>query len=299
LVELVPKGIGAPPPEPILPTGPRKETTGEKGQSSSYENRDTLKNQPDEDVFDYHAASQPAIVDATTAAIMPVGKAGIYESLSPAPDGRHVLVQIVHKPYSYATTYDRFPKEVEAGTGRSLPRRHAYQPRRFRWPIAFLSTAFQRAARFSWRATDPATLVWAEALDSGDWNVSVPLRDKIMLLKAPFSASAIEIASIEQRQLPSGSEAAFRAEIANDSNSQMAIAEMGEVRYHQQPWSEAAEQLAKSKTTTPELLYMLSDSYFRLEKVAGADLAAEAAAAYGRKKPELIKQLNELLIRNG
>lgn len=121
MVELVPKGIGAPPPEPILPTGPRKETTGEKGQSSSYENRDTLKNQPDEDVFDYHAASQPAIVDATTAAIMPVGKAGIYESLSPAPDGRHVLVQIVHKPYSYATTYDRFPKEVEAWDGAEPP----------------------------------------------------------------------------------------------------------------------------------------------------------------------------------
>ena len=97
----------------------------------------------------------------------------------------------------------------------------------------------------------------------------------------------------------SGAENAFKAELANDPNSQMAIAEMGEIRYHQQRWPEAAEQLAKSKTATPELLYMLSDSYFHLGKVEDADLTAETAAAYARSKPDFIKQLNELLVRNG
>jgi dipeptidyl aminopeptidase/acylaminoacyl peptidase len=52
---------------------------------------------------------------------------------------------------------------------------------------------------FSWRATEPATLVWAEALDGGDWNVNVPARDKVMLLKAPFSSPAVEITRTEQR----------------------------------------------------------------------------------------------------
>ena len=96
-----------------------------------------------------------------------------------------------------------------------------------------------------------------------------------------------------------GAENEFKAELANDPNSQMAIAEMGEVRYHQQRWSEAAEQLAKSKTMTPELLYMLSDSYFHLGKVEDADLTAEAAAAYARNKPEFMPGLIELLARNG
>lgn len=105
------------------------------------------------------------------------------------------------------------------------------------------------------------------------------------------------ILALKQGDL-SGAENEFKAELANDPNSQMAIAEMGEIRYHQQRWSEAAEQLAKSKTATPELLYMLSDSYFHLGKVEDANLTAEAAAAYGRKKPELMKQLNELLVRN-
>ena len=96
-----------------------------------------------------------------------------------------------------------------------------------------------------------------------------------------------------------GAENEFKAELANDPNYQMAIAEMGEVRYHQQRWSEAAEQLAKSKSATPELLYMLSDSYFHLGKVEDADLAAEAAAAFARNKPEVLRDLIELVQRYG
>lgn len=94
-------------------------------------------------------------------------------------------------------------------------------------------------------------------------------------------------------------ETEFRTELANDPSYQLAIAEMGEVRYRQGQWSDAVEQLAKSRTMIPELLYMLCDSYFHLGKVEGADLNAETVAAYGRNNPELMKQLNQLLLRNG
>jgi tetratricopeptide (TPR) repeat protein len=97
----------------------------------------------------------------------------------------------------------------------------------------------------------------------------------------------------------SGAENQFKAELANDPNYQTAIAEMGEVRYHQERWSDAAEQLAKSRTMTPELLYMLCDSYFHMGKIVDADLTAETAAAYGRNNPELMKGLLDLLRRNG
>jgi dipeptidyl aminopeptidase/acylaminoacyl peptidase len=205
LVKLVPKGMGAPPPEPILPPGPSiQETTGEKGQSSTYENRDTLTNKHDEDVFDYYAASQLALVDtannAATSAITPIGKPANYESLDPAPDGRHILVTAIHKPYSYVTTYDRFPKEVEVWdvTQGSHVAAHtiASLPLADRVPIHGVPTG---PRDFSWRATDPATLVYAEALDGGDWNVNVPQRDKIMLLKSPFTSPAVEISRLQQR----------------------------------------------------------------------------------------------------
>lgn len=91
----------------------------------------------------------------------------------------------------------------------------------------------------------------------------------------------------------------FKAELANDPNYQTAIAEIGEVRYHQGRWSEAAEQLSKSRTMTPELLYMLCDSYFHIGKVSDAGLTAETAAAYGRNNSQLMKDLTDLLRRNG
>ena len=201
LVKLVPKGMGAPPPEPVMPMGPSiQETEGQKGESSTYENRDTLGNKHDEDLFDYFAATQLALVNAATAAITPVGKPANYESLDPAPDGHHILVTAIHKPYSYVTTYGRFPKEVEVWdvSESSHVRVHtiASLPLADRVPIDGVPVG---PRDFSWRATEPATLVWAEALDGGDWNVKVPNRDKIMLQKAPFSSPAVEITRTEQR----------------------------------------------------------------------------------------------------
>jgi dipeptidyl aminopeptidase/acylaminoacyl peptidase len=201
LVKLVPDGMGAPPPEPIVPIGPSiQETNGEKGQSSTYEVRDTLNNTHDEDLFDYYATTQLALVDAATSSVTPIGKPRNYESLDPAPDGRHILVTAIHKPYSYVTTYDRFPQEVEVWdvSDRAHITSHtiASLPLADRVPIAGVPLG---PRDFSWRATDAATLIWAEALDGGDWNVTVPDRDKIMLQKAPFTAPAVEIARTGQR----------------------------------------------------------------------------------------------------
>jgi tetratricopeptide (TPR) repeat protein len=94
-------------------------------------------------------------------------------------------------------------------------------------------------------------------------------------------------------------EAEFKAELANAPSYQLAIAEMGEVRYHQQRWQEAADYLARSKTVTPELIYMLCDAYFHLNHSADADLNAETAAVYGRHDPQFMRGLIDLLRRNG
>ncbi|MGB8031340.1 MAG: tetratricopeptide repeat protein [Terracidiphilus sp.] len=90
----------------------------------------------------------------------------------------------------------------------------------------------------------------------------------------------------------------FRTELTNDPNYQSAIAEMGEVRYHQERWQEAASYLDKSKTMTPELIYMLCDSYFHLNRPSDADLEAETAAVYGRNNPHFMQGLLDLLRRN-
>jgi dipeptidyl aminopeptidase/acylaminoacyl peptidase len=198
LVKLVPDGLGAPPPAPAVPPGPSvQETNGEKGQSSTYEARDTLKNAHDEDLFDYYGASQLALVDAASGTVVPIGKVGVYSDVSVAPDGDHLLVSTIHKPYSYLTAFDRFPFEVDVWDRKGVPTHHvASLPLADRVPVNGVPTG---PRDFDWRATEPATLVWAEALDRGDWNVKVPARDKVMMQKAPFQAAPVEIARTEQR----------------------------------------------------------------------------------------------------
>jgi dipeptidyl aminopeptidase/acylaminoacyl peptidase len=181
--------------------GPSIQETGSgQGESSTYETRDTLKDHHDEDLFDWYAASQVALVDATTLAVVRVGPAGNIAAVQPAPDGRHLLVVTLHKPYSYVTTHERFPREVQVwniskpAAARSTT--IASIPLADRVPVKGVPTG---PRGFAWRGTDPATLIWAEALDGGDWKATVPQRDKVMLQKAPFTAPAVEIARTEQR----------------------------------------------------------------------------------------------------
>jgi dipeptidyl aminopeptidase/acylaminoacyl peptidase len=201
LAKLVPDGMGEPPAESVAPAGPSiQESDGSKGQSSTYENRDTLTNKHDEDVFDYYAASQLAFVDAGSGAVTPVGKPANYLFLNPAPDGVHILVSTIHKPYSYLMTYARFPREVEvwdvSNPANVTTHTVASLPLADRVPVNGVPVG---PRDFAWRATDPATLIWAEALDGGDWNVTVPQRDKIFLQKSPFSAPPVELTRTEQR----------------------------------------------------------------------------------------------------
>lgn len=94
-------------------------------------------------------------------------------------------------------------------------------------------------------------------------------------------------------------EARFQAEVAGDPNDQQAIAEMGELRYRESRWADAARLLNQSKTMSPELLFMLCDSDFHLQAVTDADLTAELTEAWGRSDVSLMQMLLTLLRNNG
>ena len=51
----------------------------------------------------------------------------------------------------------------------------------------------------NWRPTEPATLVWAEALDGGDTKKKALMRDRVVMLKAPFTGQPVELAKTEFR----------------------------------------------------------------------------------------------------
>ena len=198
LVRAVPSGQGPAPGASAPPSGPNiQETTGAKGPSSTYEVRDVLKSPGDEALFDYYGKTQPALVDVTRGSITRIGKADLYDELSSAPDGRHILVETVHRPYSYLTTYSRFPREVDVWDGAGKRLAHvASLPCADSVPIWGVPTG---PREFTWRATEPATLLWPEAQDGGNWKTQVPFRDRLMSWKAPFEGKPTQLTQTVSR----------------------------------------------------------------------------------------------------
>jgi Tfp pilus assembly protein PilF len=93
-------------------------------------------------------------------------------------------------------------------------------------------------------------------------------------------------------------ESEFNRELAAHPNDQMATAELGEIRYRQGRWAEAADRIAQSKTAVPALLYMLCDSYFHLGKAREADVTAELIVDYAKGDREMLDRVVDLLERN-
>jgi dipeptidyl aminopeptidase/acylaminoacyl peptidase len=196
IVQLVPSKRGAAPAAPAVPREPNtQESSGRVGPVRTYE--DLLKSPHDEDLFEYYATSQLALVDAATGKVSPVGQAAIFQSVDPAPDGLHVLVSRLHRPFSYLYPESDFPKEVEVWDAKgNLSYKVASVPMADQVPIDGVITG-PRNVR--WRPTEPATLVWSEALDGGDPKKKVAYRDRIVMLKAPFQGEPAELMKTEQR----------------------------------------------------------------------------------------------------
>jgi dipeptidyl aminopeptidase/acylaminoacyl peptidase len=197
LVQLVPARRGKAPEEPQVPLGPNVQENegGKPAPAATYE--DMLRNPHDEDLFDYYATAQLAYVDIATGKVTPAGAPAIYQVIDPSPDGQHILVAKLHKPYSYLIPAFNFPKKVEVwDRAGKVEYTLADLPLEEHVPIEGVPTG-PRA--YQWRPTAKATLAWAEALDGGDTRAKAPFRDKVLTLAAPFTGQPTELIKLEQR----------------------------------------------------------------------------------------------------
>ncbi|HET6980482.1 MAG TPA: prolyl oligopeptidase family serine peptidase [Pyrinomonadaceae bacterium] len=196
LVQLVPTTRGAAPAEPLVPTEPNtQESSGRPGPVRTYE--DLLKSPHDERLFEYYATSRLALVDVSTGHATAVGQSAIFQSVDPAPDGQHLLVTRIQKPFSYLFTDSSFPREIEVwNTKGKLVYKVASQPLADQVPIDGVITG-PRTIR--WRPNNPATLIWAVALDGGDPKKKVAYRDSLVTIKAPFTGQPVELFKVEHR----------------------------------------------------------------------------------------------------
>jgi dipeptidyl aminopeptidase/acylaminoacyl peptidase len=192
----IPAGRGAAPKAPVVPAGPRvQESFGKSAPVPTFE--DLLENSYDEALFEYYATSQLVLIDGESLAISDVRSPAIFGEAEPAPDGVHILVARIHRPYSYIVPVERFPRDVEVWDVQgNVAYKVAQLPLQENVPIGGVPTG---PRDIFWHPNKPGTLVWAEALDDGDPKKQVKERDKVMWVHEPFTTGPVELARVEKR----------------------------------------------------------------------------------------------------
>jgi dipeptidyl aminopeptidase/acylaminoacyl peptidase len=193
---VVPAGRSAAPPDPTVPSGPNvSENYGKAAPAPTYE--DLLKTAHDDALFEYYFTSQLTAVNTSTGAKTNIGRPGIFNDVTPSPDGQHVLVSRIKKPYSHLVPMNAFARDVQVlARGGDVEKTVAQLASHEGVTLTGVETG---PRSIHWRPDQPATVLWAEALDGGDLKNTVPFRDKVMSLAAPFSGQAAEIVKTEWR----------------------------------------------------------------------------------------------------
>ena len=180
-----------------LPTGPIvSNSDGKVSQNRTYQ--DLLKNPQDEANFETLAKSELVKI-STSGTAQKFKDAELYTSVNFSPDGNYLMLTTIQKPYSYIVPLSRFPmtSTVYDKEG-NLVKTVNETPLNEIMPKGFSSV---RAGKrnMSWRDDQPATLVYAEALDGGDQAKQVEYRDELFLWEAPFNAEPRSFFKTKQR----------------------------------------------------------------------------------------------------
>ncbi len=182
-------------PEPIEPQ--LEETAGKRSQMATF--TDLLRTAADGDIFEELATSVPLRVDPESGAATGLGAPGLYHHLSESPDGGHLLVYRLQRPFSYRVPFPYFARRVEVWSAAGdLERVIADLPVSDEVPRHGVPTGPRMV---SWEESVPASLVWTEALDGGDPVAAAEYRDQIFRLPAPFSAEPQACILVQHRCL--------------------------------------------------------------------------------------------------
>ena len=191
--------LGAPAEAPDLPVPPleprTEETAGKRSQMATYQ--DLLRTAADADTFEALATTIPLRVEPGTGAVKELGPPGLYRRLTDSPDGEHLLVQRLRRPFSYRVPFQYFARSAEVWSpAGELEHVVADLPVSDEVPRQGVPTGPRQV---SWLEREPASLVWAEALDGGDPVAPAEHRDQVMRLDAPFTGEPRRAFLLSQR----------------------------------------------------------------------------------------------------
>ena len=196
IAKTIPPGRGPAPTEPAVPIGPSvQESKGAAMGVATYE--DLLTSPHDEDLFEYYATSQLALIDSATGRVTRIGSPGLLDEVSESPNGQHLLISRQKRPFSYLHPYRLFPTEFEVwNPAGKVTYTVASLPLIDRVPLGGVQ-AGPRSIR--WIGNEAATVMWVQALDGGNPQEKVPNRDALMAVSAPFTSQPVQRFRTEER----------------------------------------------------------------------------------------------------
>lgn len=195
LCQLVPEDRGAEPEGSRTPIGPNiQESSGNISPTRTYQ--DLLSNAHDEALFEHYSKNQLARIQLD-GDIQMISQPAIFSGVSPSPDGEHILVTRIERPFSYLMTMRSFPQKIEVW---DLQGHREYTvadvPMAENIPIEGVRTGPRNV---TWKSGEPAMLVWTEALDGGDPNAEADHRDQFLALSAPFKSAPQPLLKTQHR----------------------------------------------------------------------------------------------------
>ena len=185
-------------PKNDLPNGPIVSTAMEGTVSQNRTYQDLLKNKADEDNFENLTSSElyQINLDGTKKLFK---KAAMYAGESFSPDGTYLMLTTLEKPFSYIVPLSRFPMSTTIYDAKGIKVKTVNEIALNEiMPKGFMAVR-EGKRNMNWRADEPATLFYVEALDQGDPANDVPFRDELFVWKAPFTNNPVSLVKTPQR----------------------------------------------------------------------------------------------------
>ncbi len=193
--------LGAPDGTAVVPEAPVEphieETAGKRSQLATFQ--DLLRTTADENAFEALATTVPLRVDPVTGDRRELGPPGLYRQLAESPDGGHLLVHRLRRPFSFRVPFYFFARRTEVwNAAGGLERVIADLDVSDEVPRQGVPAGPRHA---SWSESAPASLAWVEALDGGDPVAPAEHRDRVMRLDAPFAGEPDQVLLLRHRCL--------------------------------------------------------------------------------------------------
>lgn len=105
---VIPARRGPEPTAPAVASGPAVRMTDRTTKMKTRTYADLLEGPADMALVEYHATGQLALIEPRRGAVRNVGAPAMIRSIDPSPDGRHLRVTLMEKPFSYTVPVSAF-----------------------------------------------------------------------------------------------------------------------------------------------------------------------------------------------